>query len=181
MKWEAQTSNEHETEAWLQWSQNKEEGWNGLAVGIKQNDSNTSQIDISSLPSGKIFVRLLVHDGFFTTISDPISIEIPSKPPSVAILYPKDNSKILAGGGLRLWGSAISSSGNPIEPSFAHWIIDDKEVARGLDVFIKAPEEGEHNCILVVDYDTQVTEKKIRFRTIAIPRVKIRCLAIYIF
>jgi hypothetical protein len=44
---------------------------------------NSSRIDISTLPSESIRIRVLVNDGYYTTISKPIQINIPSRPASV--------------------------------------------------------------------------------------------------
>jgi hypothetical protein len=115
-------------------------------------------------------LRLLAHDGFYTVTSDPVSVEIPTLPPSVAMLNPRDGSRMEVGSSLRLWGVVTQSSGEPIEPESARWLIDGEEVARGLDVFTVAPEdEGRHRCTLIVETYGETAEANVEFETVALP------------
>jgi hypothetical protein len=160
------TDSPQEPEAWLQWSPNEGETWYGLTTSMRL---ERAELDISTLPSGRVSLRVLAHDGFFTTISDPVFIELPVRPPTVAILNPREGSRMEAGGTLRLWGVSARSSGDPVDPDSARWLIDGEEVARGLDVFVTAPDEGEHRCALIVEADGQTTERVAHFQTISVP------------
>jgi hypothetical protein len=63
----------------------------------------------------------------------------------------------------------MRSSGDPVDPDSARWLIDGEEVARGLDVFVTAPDEGEHRCALIAEADGQTTERVAHFQTVSIP------------
>jgi hypothetical protein len=54
-------------------------------------------------------VRLLLHDGFDTVVSEPPSVIIGELPPEVAILSPRDGEMVVRDGSVRLWGAAIAA------------------------------------------------------------------------
>ena len=166
VEWNIEASSNEEPEAWLQWSSDEGETWHGLAIDLR---GQRAELDLSALPSGTVSLRLLAHDGFFTVTSDPVSVEIPTLPPSVAILNPRDGSRMEVGSSLRLWGVVTRSSGEPVEPESARWLIDGEEVARGLDVFIAAPDEGQHRCTLIVETYGETAEANVEFETVALP------------
>lgn len=166
VNWDIESKSQQETEVWLQWYSDKEKSWRGLATGLLGKDA---ELDTSILPSGSISLRLLAHDGYFTSVSDKISVRIPTRPPSIAIMSPREDSEIIANSTFRLWGSATAGSGKPIDMTSVRWLIDNKEVARGLDTYATSPSQGQHRCTLIVDADGKKAERSIKFRTISIP------------
>jgi hypothetical protein len=74
-----------------------------------------------------------------------------------------------AGATLRLWGVSTRKSGDPVDPESARWLIDGEEVARGLDVYVTALDEGEHRCTLIVEADGETAETAAKFKTIRVP------------
>ncbi len=68
----------------------------------------------------------------------------------ISILHPQVGPAILAGSPMRLWAAVTSDTFKPVEPNACIWTMDGKEVGRGGDIWIVAPEEGEHNCTLIV-------------------------------
>ena len=144
VKWSARSETEQDPEAWMQWSADKGNSWNGLTVGLMD---KSAEIDISSMPSGPILLRLLVHDGFYTTTSKPVPVRIPSAAPKCSILNPLDGTTILAGRRFRLWGAVTGMPDTSADSESVRWLIDGKEIARGLDIYVTAPPEGQHHCI----------------------------------
>jgi hypothetical protein len=165
INWTFETSSEQETEAWLQYSIDEGKKWMGLAVGLR---GNNTRIDASTLPSGLIFIRILVHDGYYTTTSEPIEVSIPHRPPSVVVMNPLDGSTVQADSTLHLWAIATRSTLDRANPKSVRWMIDDKEIATSLDVYVVSPSEGEHACKLYLEDEGEIVEKAVRFKTISL-------------
>jgi hypothetical protein len=168
--WDIQSTGEQKPECWLQWSSDDGETWNGLGVGLT--GKHIELEDVSYLPSGSVQLRLLANDGFYTSMSEPIRIEVPQHPPSVVIFSPYEGRIMLENTTLRLWGTGANNSGKPIEATSARWIIDGKEVARGFDIFMAAPSEGQHSCTLIVDSDGLTGQESTKFETLGLPRTR---------
>ena len=94
VNWNIRASSDQEPEVWLQWSEDKDKDkiWHGLATGLM---GKRAELDASMLPSGRIRIRMLANDGFYTTISDPVSVKIPARSHLVTILYPPSNAELL--------------------------------------------------------------------------------------
>lgn len=147
LAWEASTGGATE-EAWVQWSAPEiETGWRALATGLH---GDHAELDASLLPAGRVALRVLVSDGFLTATSDPVDVEVPDRPPAVAILGPREGQTIVAGGPMRLWGAATVAGldTRPIERM--QWILDGEPLAGGLDCFVTAPPAGTHRLELDV-------------------------------
>jgi hypothetical protein len=185
IEWAVEYAGESEPEAWIRWSADDGASWHPIAIGLRGGEAAATSgrrkrtatiglrggeaaLDLSAVPSGKAIVQLLAHDGFSTAVSESVAIEIPARPPSVAILHPQDGRTLQAGGTLRLWGAATSGAGEPVNPERTRWLIDGQEVARGLDAWVVAPPEGDHECTLVVEDGEPVTRTS-RFRTVGPP------------
>jgi hypothetical protein len=130
INWTFEAYSEHEPEGWLQYSRDEGKTWIGLAIGLH---GSTTRIETSVLPSTMILIRILIHDGYYTTTSEPIQVNIPRRSPSIVIMNPTDGSTVQPDRTLHLWGIATRSTLERADPKVAQWIIDDKEVAIGLD------------------------------------------------
>lgn len=147
LTWEAYATGESAPEVWAQWSNDDGQTWNGLAVGLT---GNQALIATAGLPAGALQIRILVGDGFNTAVSEPVAVEMPRGAPEVSILAPRDRQTLPAGGPVRLWGAAVSNSGEEIPEENAQWILDDREPVPGFDVIADGLEPGEHRAILQV-------------------------------
>jgi hypothetical protein len=110
LHWHAQTAGE-EPEAWAQWSADRGESWQVL-VGNLTGDAAT--VGLAGLPDGEILVRVLVLDGFFTSTSEPVRVEIPARPPEAAILHPAEGQWLYSNRTLHLWAEATDPAGEPL-------------------------------------------------------------------
>lgn len=146
LNWAFETFSEHESECWLQYSMDDGKTWMGLAIGLHK---NSTQINASTLPSSLILIRVLVHDGYYTTTSKPIQINIPHRPPTVVIMNPINGSTVRADSTLHLWGFATRSTLERADPKVVKWLVDDKEIATSLDAYVVSPSEGEHTCSIL--------------------------------
>jgi hypothetical protein len=143
--WDA--SGEGAVEFSLQFSKDRGRSWNGLAVGLT---GTSHRFSAETLPSGRLVFRLLAHDGFHSAgrLSRPITVS--PRPPIVSILSPAGGRPFFASAPLRLWAAVTEDDGAPAAPEACEWRVDGRPVARGADVWITAPEPGEHRCALVV-------------------------------
>jgi hypothetical protein len=167
VSWNIKASIDQEPEVWLQWSEKKgdDKSWFGLATGLK---GNGAEIDILRIPPGVVYLRMLASDGFYTAISAPVSVRIPARIPSSAILYPTKHTKILVDSPMHLWGICTDSTGKSADVQSVTWLIDNKRVATGFDVFVKAPLEGKHRCTLRVISNRKTIEQTTSFNVVSI-------------
>jgi hypothetical protein len=147
------------TEAWLQWSDDKGATWHALATGLTEREAT---IDLAGVPAGAVQVRALLHDGFDTAVSRPVSVKVPDRPTSVEILSPREGEMLVTGGVLRLWGSAVRQDGSPSEERPVRWLLDRREVGTGLDVWLDVPDPGTHRVELVVGE----SRARVEFRSV---------------
>ncbi|MET0487051.1 MAG: hypothetical protein ABW216_15215 [Candidatus Rokuibacteriota bacterium] len=131
----------------LQFSKDRGRSWNGLAVGLTEMEH---RFRAETLPSGRLVFRLLAHDGFHSTSRVSRPVVVSRRPPIVSILSPEAGRPFFAGAPLRLWGAVTEDDGVPADPAACQWLVDGRPVAHGIDVWVVAPEPGEHRCTLVV-------------------------------
>lgn len=157
-KWEA-------AEFWLRQSRDGQM-WEAVATGLT---GYNAQLDPRSLPTGKIFLQLIAHDGFFTAVSKSIEVSIPDRSPDVAILHPREGCIYGAGQTLRLRGAVTSGDGRPVVKETCSWTIDGTYAGQGLEVWIAAPRAGLHEVTLTVaDGRNETVVKKTTFLTVAV-------------
>jgi Peptidase M66 len=149
------------TETWVQWSPDDGATWFGLATGLSGSEAD---LDAGAIRSGPALVRVLVHDGFHTAISEPVAVDVPMCGALVAIQHPDDGGLYLAGSPLRLHAVAMEPSGATIDETWARWVLDGKEVAQGIDEWINAPGPGDHRLEVYVRTAGDEAESTVRFR-----------------
>ena len=162
LQWHAQTMGE-ELEAWAQWSADRGESWQGLATNLT---GDAATVGLAGLPDGEILVRVLVLDGFFTSTSEPVRVEVPTRPPEAAILHPAEGQRLYSNRTLHLWAEATDPAGEPLPDWSCRWMLDDREVARGKQAWLTTPEAGEHRATLVVQTSGREVVHSVRFITV---------------
>jgi hypothetical protein len=165
LRWHAHTMGE-EPEAWAQWSADRGESWQGLASNLTGHEAT---VGLAGLPDGEILVRVLVHDGFFTSTSEPVRVEVPARAPETAILHPAEGQRLYAGRTLHLWAEAADPAGEPLPDWTCRWVLDDREVARGKQAWLATPAAGEHRATLVVQASGRELVHSVRFVTLGNP------------
>jgi hypothetical protein len=166
VEWQVKASGEQAPEGWLQWSRDRGKTWHALATGLR---GEGAVLDASGLPSGRVAIRLLASDGFHTAASKPVVVTIPPRPPAVSIMSPRDGQTLVAGQTMRIWGAVSDGTGEELEVKSARWLLDGKEVAKGLDEFVIAPRAGTHRLTLSVMTEEGKTDQTIRFKTVSVP------------
>ena len=161
VSWSGQVSGESTSEVWLQWSDDGGRTWHGLITGVHDREV---RVPTSGLPPGEVIVRALLHDGFDTVVSEPVTVTIAALPPDVAVLSPRDGEMVVRGSTVRLWGAAGMQDGSALEDEdAAKWTLDGKEVGRGLDLWVDAPAPGEHHLTLTAGESEPAT---VTFRVV---------------
>ncbi|WP_433635439.1 hypothetical protein [Nocardia sp. CA-120079] len=168
MHWRTDRTQEELT-AWLQYSTDNGSTWDGLATGITDEDP---VFDVASLASGRALIRILVHNGFDTVVSDPIEVEVPPRTPEIVILWPEQNGTLVAGGPLRVLASAATPSGRPLTDAAYHWVLDEQNLGDGEDEWFDAPAPGAHRLTLSVRADGFESERTVNFTCIPDPRTE---------
>lgn len=127
LSWEASAG---VTEFWIRWSRDGE-SWQSIATDLREQEF---VVDAGRLPPGDGLLQVVAHDGFYSSYSEPVRVTVPDRSPDVFILHPVEGHTYTAGQTLRLWGS--TSDGEEVKPEDAVWLVDRKEVARGLDGWV---------------------------------------------
>ena len=133
--WRAPTA----TDWWLRWSRDGEE-WRALATGPT---GDGAEVATRHLPPGPVRIQLVVHDGFSSTHSTPVDLEIAARAPDVAVMHPRPGAIHVQGQTLRLFAAAVSASGESIPPESWRWTLDGADAGEG-ELWIEAPAAGEH-------------------------------------
>jgi hypothetical protein len=161
-KWEATGSGDAGLEFSLQFSKDKGRSWNGVMVGVRQNEC---RFPLDSLPSGPVTFRLLAHDGFHSVEAVSKVVGLPRHAPAVAILHPQEGPALTPAQPMRLWAAVSTASSETIDPEQCTWTIDGRVVARGVDAWVTTPKEGVHRCAVTVESEAGRSEAAVTFRT----------------
>ena len=120
--------------------------WQALAVMLQDDEA---LVPAEMLTSGPVLVQVIVSDGFNTTLSEPVIVDVPARPPHVAILWPRVSGLAQAGAMVRLWGVATASDGRTLPEDALQWELDGQPAGSGSEVWVDLPDwEGEHCATL---------------------------------
>lgn len=166
LSWEVEAE-QGEPEVWVQWAAGGERvEWRALATGLT---GGKAEVPVSLLPPGPCRLRLLAGDGFHTSVSRQVRMRVPDRGPEVSILAPMDGETLVAGMPMRLYGAVTDPRGRD-ETERARWLIDRKQVAKGLDAFVEAPRAGRHTLELAVGSGRSRGRVRIVFVTVDLER-----------
>jgi hypothetical protein len=161
VRWQAFVSDQYPTERAVRWSADDGRNWQALAVALSGDEAS---VPLAALTSGVALLQVLVSDGFQTVAADPVRVEIPPRPPQVAILWPAQGSAVKLGTRVRLWGVATASDGRTLPGDALRWELDGEPAGTGNEVWVELPEwEGEHRAILRVLDGNQAGEASVNF------------------
>jgi hypothetical protein len=134
----------------LRWSADGE-AWTLLAMPTP--GVNEVELDTAGLTGRSGAIQLVVLDGFYTVIGDPVRVEFPSRPPAVNILFPPDGAHLRHGQSLRLWGIATGLDGETLyDDDVMWWQVDGAEAGTGVELWLdRQLEPGEHEVVLSVE------------------------------
>ncbi len=165
VRWRTEGPEPDRLRYWVRWSGDHGQGWNALGAGILETHADFS---LGGLPAGALWLQVIAHDGFFSVPSEPVTVAVPERSPIVTILHPREGAAIAAGSTLRLW-AAVTGDGRETDSDDLRWLVDGREVGRGLEAWSMAPDAGEHRCTLRLQGDREGTRRTVRFTTVANP------------
>ena len=162
VRWTASAATDaNPLERLARWSADDGHSWQMLAVNLPQDEA---AVPVQSLTCGRILVQVLVSDGFYSVVSEPVAVDVPPRPPQVAILWPAEGSTVSTGASLRLWGVAAACDGKTLEGEALRWEIDGEFVGYGSEVWTQLPDwEGEHCATLSATDGSQNGEASVKF------------------
>jgi len=160
VQWRTTASDAYPLERAVQWSADKGRHWQALAVKLEE---DSAVVDIQGLRSKTILIRAMISDGFNTTTSEPLSVEIPRCAPTAAILWPRAGVTVSTGESVRLWGLGTASDGSAVKPEDMSWVVDGQRVGSGTELWALLQDyDGEHEAVLTVrDGDLSATARVV--------------------
>jgi hypothetical protein len=153
----------------VRWSHDQGGEWEVLTMlpaspERQSSDETQANLSLESLRSGDSLVQVLAIQDLHTVASDPIAITIPDRPPGVAILWPREGSVVPHGEPVRLWGMALSASGDRLPEAALSWTLDGRPAGNGSVSEAELGDwEGEHRAILHVRGETGDAEAGVTF------------------
>ena len=161
---------------WVRWSDDEGKSWHPVQTlpgsGTGSERAQALDLPLAAVPAGGVLLQLVVNDGFFTAVSDPVGIDAPKQPPAISLLHPQQNQIIAARRPMRLLAIVNDNVGRPVKTAKCSWFLDDRQVAEGADVWVTAPVAGRHTCLLRVDIDCEKTEHKVEFETVMVDALR---------
>jgi hypothetical protein len=159
-----------DVEVWIRYRRPRTEP---RIVRIASGGDGEVVLDPTSLPPGKGTLEVVLHDGFHEVTSTRMAVDIPDRDPSVTILHPYEYRTLRARRTMRLHGVAAAANGATIEDDDAYqWTIDGEEVGRGPDLFVTAPDAGEHRVELAVETRSGTATAKVGFTTVDVDPIR---------
>jgi hypothetical protein len=141
-------------DVWTQWSNDEGRSWHGLTVRLA---NGRAQLPLMGLPPGRVWIRLLALDGYFTTPTEALAIEVPEQQPWPAVVYPSQDGIVPARVAVEATGSAVDQAGRPLPEERLEWLLDSDPVGRGRSVSVRM-EPGRHRLSLrVLESDAEHT------------------------
>lgn len=163
VRWQTAASDAYPLERSVRWSADEGARWQALAVKL---DEDIAVAPIANFLSGRILIQVIVSDGFHGATSDAVPVDIPGRPPTVAILWPVDGSTVRTDEPVRLWGVATAADGRVIAAEDMRWILDDEAVGNGPETWAAlASYDGEHRATLKVHSGEQWGSASVRFNS----------------
>lgn len=161
-RWTTQVSDDAvRLDRFVRWSGDDGRTWHLLALGVDQDELD---VPTEGMTPGEAIVQVLVTDGFSTTASDGVRVEVPARPPTVSVMWPRTGAVVAAGMPLRLWGSATAADGRPLDGDSVTWLVDGERVAIGADQWVALDlAEGEHRATLRAEDGRNASEVEVVF------------------
>lgn len=136
IRWEFESEPDDTPEVWLRWSDDGGERWHALTVGVFEQEVSVELEQIAA--SGEVSFQIMAHDGFSTETIQTDPIGIPEREPVVTILHPSPG-RPTQGAWLHLWGVATSRVSDELDDEDFTWVVDDRVVGHGRDIWVEDP------------------------------------------
>ena len=172
VRWSSSSTDSNEVERAVRWSADDGRTWQALAMMLQEDEAYAP---LEMFTSGPALVQVLVSDGFHTTLSDVVRVDVPVRPPHAVILWPRTDGTAQSGELVRLWGMATASDGRVLPEDALHWELDSQPVGDGSEVWVELPDwEGEHCATLRASDGGLEAKASVMFMASASGRAPIR-------
>jgi hypothetical protein len=162
VRWRTSASDEYGIERAVRWSSDEGRSWQTFALGLGEDEA---VVPVEALTSGPALVQVLVSDGFYTTAAEPVRVDVPRRPPQLAILWPMNGSEVRRDAAIRLWGVATASDGRTLTGDALAWELDGDRIGTGVEVWARLRgRAGEHRCTLAATDGELRAEATVVFR-----------------
>jgi hypothetical protein len=146
VSWQTTASSTYPIERAVRWSSDNGKQWQALAVKL---EDDAAVVPTCHLTPGPILVHVIVSDGFHSTTSEGVPVDIPRCPPTVAILWPAEGATVRMDELVRLWGVATASDGSILPAEAMQWTVDGEYAGTGPEVWASPGNfDGEHTATL---------------------------------
>jgi hypothetical protein len=158
-----------ETDYILRWSGDGGADWEALTVvpgsAASQGDrSSKARVAVAALRPGPALIEVVAVEGLNTVVSDPVELTIPDRPPSIAILWPREGCVVLNSEPVRLWGMAVAASGESLADDALDWTLDGRPMGSGRAAEGELGDwEGEHRATLRARTAQGLVEASVTF------------------
>jgi hypothetical protein len=154
----------------VRWSGDRGEDWETLTVvpdtaTSPSEGESEARVAVSALRPGPALIHVVAVEGLHTVVSDPVDVAVPDRPPTVAIVWPREGSVVLNSEPVRLWGMAVFASGARVPDEALQWTLDGRAVAGpGSAAEGELGDwEGEHRAPLTVRTEQGTAEASVTF------------------
>lgn len=152
----------------IRWSRDGGRDWEALTVvpGTIPGHERPSEahVTLGALRPGAVLVQVIAVEDLHTVMSEPVPVDIPERPPSVAIIWPREGSVVFDSEPVRLWGMAVSASGERLPSEVLRWTLDGRSAGEGSAVEAELGDwEGEHHATLTARTAHGTAEARVTF------------------
>jgi hypothetical protein len=146
------------------------EHWRSVRNRVHTDDPSATDFDLIQLPPGRVLIRLVLDDGFYTTPSNAAELDVPVHPleieisAPVAALVPEGLGKLSVKAVARAWrGHGAFDNGEIHDPDAYHWMLDTVSLGHGKAILIDPPPLGLHTLTAMVKLENKEARASIEF------------------
>lgn len=153
----------------VRWSGDEGRDWQTLTIvastaALLGEPTSSARIAVAALRPGPVWIEVIAVEGLHTALSQPVSLTVPGRAPTVAILWPREGSVVQSDQPVRLWGMSVFASGAKVPDEALHWTLDGRPVDRGSEFAAELGDwEGEHRATLTACSDEGSVEAIVTF------------------
>lgn len=160
LEWKLDTADVKDV--WAQWRRDDKDAWHGLAVGLR---GDHARLPLHGLPPNRIQIRLIAHDGFHSSESEPVDVDLPERESVLALISPSAGKTFRVGRAIQLQGNLTDSSGQPLPDDKLTWWLDGVQIGNGRERWLDAPAAGDHELVVQAEWRGGVAKRAVKFKT----------------
>ena len=146
------------------------DAWRPVDNRMHAHDPSAADFDLIQLPPGRVLIRLILDDGFYTVPSNALELDVPAHPleieisAPVAAMIPEGLGKLSVEAVAREWrGHGWSDNGVIHDRKAYRWMLDNVSLGRGKTILIDPPPIGLHTLTVTVKFNNKEARASIAF------------------